>query len=584
MRRMPFAVGVGLVALVLGCGAPEGRTPSGGGRRARTVPPAQPFPSREKLNKLGAAPPVAPLPVQTVASAPEWRLDAAGSEVAQAPEARYAQVAAKAGVAVTFAKELRCAAREMGRFHLEHGAYPDERLRRFMVAACGLTTTAVSAGVSHGEADARIPDEELLADWQKRLVVSADLRGSNVGVWMGRKGRRVVFMAVAQKTSPGEMVLTNEQPGVVTVRGTAPADSEAVLGLVNQGEHAVARCAPDLATPLPLYSFRCSLAEGDTVAWIEVAARAQGKLLLRSIGLGLGRRDASVPFAYAAPARDVKNVTSSGELAAAVLEGVNHARAAGQLGPLTLAKEQTATNGRFAPFFFQASRTTDDESDQVGLGLLAGWDVAGGTIRNGNLFAAMLSGTSNANAWLDYALESPMGRFTMLEPEARQLAVGVAPPGAVGGLGAVVTTYQMFGGPDHRADAAHVFGNITRLRVARGLAQPIALQDTRAMAAEASFVNAGKKDAHDALDAAMVAVRDRTHLSVKGWVAMTNDLDAVPFPPELLGAASATVGVEVTHVRNPGAAWGTYVVFLVAPVAAPTPTIQAAREAFVPAL
>lgn len=582
MRRMLVGVGVGVVALVVGCGAPEGRTPAHG-KRARSAPPAQPFPSREKLDKLAALPPPAPLPAQTVASAPEWKLDTTASDTAPPAEARYAQVAKQAGVPVTFAKELRCVAREMGRFHLELAAYPDERMRRFMVAACGLTTTAVSAGVTHGEADARIPDAELLGDWQKKLVVSADLRGSNVGVWMGRKANRVVIMTVALKTSPGDMVITNEEPGVVTVRGTAPSDSEAVLGLVNQGQQAVTRCAPDLATPLPLYAFRCLLAPGDASAWIEVAARAQGKLLLRSIGLGLGRRDPAVPLVYTAPPRDAKNVVTSGELAAAVLEGVNRARTAGQLAPLTLAREQTSTNGRFAPYFFQAS-TKNDESDQVGLGLLAGWDVAGGTIRNGNLFAAMLSGTSNANAWLDYALESPMGRFTMLEPEARQIAVGVAPPGSIGGLGAVVTTYQMFGGPDHHADALRVFANITKLRTARGLAQPVALQDTRAMAAEASFVNAGKKDAQDALDAAMVAVRDHTHLGVKGWLAMTNDLDAVPFPPELLASPTATVGVEVTHVRNPGAAWGTYVVFLVSPVSAPTPTTQASSEATAPSL
>ncbi|HSO35633.1 MAG TPA: hypothetical protein VLT33_24055, partial [Labilithrix sp.] len=88
----------------------------------------------------------------------------------------------------------------------------------------------------------------------------------------------------------------------------------------------------------------------------------------------------------------------------------------------------------------------------------------------------------------------------------------------------------------------------------------------------------GRKDAQDALDAALVAVRNRTHHGVRGWIAMTNDLDAIPFPPELLGAPSATVGIEVTHVRNPGAAWGTYVVFLVSPAvdATPTPQIQAA--------
>ena len=58
----------------------------------------------------------------------------------------------------------------------------------------------------------------------------------------------------------------------------------------------------------------------------------------------------------------------------------------------------------------------------------------------------------------------------------------------------------------------------------------------------------------------------------------------VDVTPELLASPTATVGVEVTHVRNPGAAWGTYVVFLVAPVSAATPTMQAASEGPVPSL
>ncbi|HSO31661.1 MAG TPA: hypothetical protein VLT33_04075, partial [Labilithrix sp.] len=554
MRRM-IGLALGVLTLVsVGCGAPEGRSANAvKGSRSGRLAPAQPFPSRQALEKLAAAP-VTPLPARTVAAAPEWKLQGAGADAVAPVEARYAQVATKTGAAVTFAKELRCVARELGRFHLENDAYPDERLRRFLIAACGLTNPAIVAAESHGAADPSIADEEILADWQKKLAIPAEVRGSALGVWMGRKGKRVVIMTVAQKTSPGDMVITNEEPGQVTVRGTAPLGSETVIGLVNQGEHGVARCAQDLATPLPLYAFRCALGEGDATAWIEVAARAQGRLLLRSVGLGLARRDVAVPYAYVAAPRDVKNVTSSAELASAVLDGVNRARAKGKLAPLTLAGTQTATNGRFAPHFFQASQQHDD-SDQIGLGLLAGWDVEG-TIRNGNLFAALLSGTSNANAWLDYALESPMGRFTMLEPEARQIAVGVSAPGALGGLGAVVTTYQMFGSTDHRADVAHVFAGITKLRAARGLAQPIAMADTAALAAEATFVNTGRKDAQDALDAALVAVRNRTHQGVRGWIAMTNDLDSIPFPPELLGAPSATVGIEVTHVRNPGAAWG----------------------------
>ena len=74
-------------------------------------------------------------------------------KVAQPFETRYAQVATKTGVHLTYAKELRCVARELARFRLEHDAYPDERLKRFIIASCGLTT----ANVSYAEQRRRVP-------------------------------------------------------------------------------------------------------------------------------------------------------------------------------------------------------------------------------------------------------------------------------------------------------------------------------------------------------------------------------------------------------------------------------------------
>jgi hypothetical protein len=217
----------------------------------------------------------------------------------------------------------------------------------------------------------------------------------------------------------------------------------------------------------------------------------------------------------------------------------------------------------------------------VGLGLIAGWDVDG-TIKRGNLFSALLSGTTDANDWLDYALEVPMGRFTMLGTEARQMAIGVSTPSEAGGLGAVVTTYDMFTGNDHRVDAALVFRQIEKARMGRGLPPPTRMEGVPAVAAVARLVNEGKRDAEDALDAAMIAVRDHSGKSVRGWVLRTNQLEAVSLPPELLGAGPLDLAVEVTHHKEEGAAWGSYVVFLVTPSAVdpastPTPQIQASR-------
>ena len=569
---------VAAMLVTLGCAGEGAR---GAGAKHPSLKVAQPFPTRDALDKV-AQTPLRAVPTRSVATTAEWSFDTTPVDAPAPVETRYAQVATKTGVHLTYAKELRCVARELARFRLEHDAFPDERLKRFIIASCGLTTTQVSYAEQRGEAPTELTDEKLLEQWQNKLMVDAALKDQVAGVWMARKGKRVVIMTAAAPAM-GEMVVSPaDASGRVEVRGTAPAGTETVLALVNQGETGVDRCEPDLATPLPLFAFHCTMAAGDKSTWIEVATRAQGRLLLRSVGLALATRDPSAPIKYAPVVHEAKSVTSGNEMSRAVLEGVNRARAAAKLAPVELAPNQASTNERLAPYFFQASMLSDQaQGDVVGLGLLAGWDVQG-TIRNGNLYAALLSGTTDANAWLDYALEMPMGRYTMLEGGARQIAIGVAPPSSMGGVGAVVTTYQFFGGADHRADAARVFDLLKRTRTARGLPAPAALADTKAMALEATLVNRGEKEAYEALNAALVGERDRLGKSVRGWVIATNDLDAIPFPPEVMRGGALTVGVEVTHHRDAGAAWGQYIVFLVtedAGATAPTPQIQAANRA-----
>ena len=575
-RSVAALLVTGFALSSLGCVESTQQAKSARAKRAKAA--VNPFPSRDSLSKLAEVP-VAAAPARTVASATEWNVEIVPSDVA-APvvETRFAQVAAKSGSDLTYVKELRCVARELGRFQAEHGAAPDERLKRFMVAACGVTNPAVGTMAQEGDAPPQITDEQLLVEWQKKLTIPAQLKGSAVGVWMSRKNKKVVIMTAFAKPQADVVVSEADAAGQVTVRGVAPANTEMVLGLVNQGEHGVSRCEVDPATPLPLFALRCTMAQADKTAWVEVAVRAQGRLLLRSYGLALARRDVTAPLQFTATPRAPKPVTTSADLRVALLEGVNQARTAGKLAPLVLAPTQTSTNERLAPHFFEASFKGDQQTgDTVGLGLMAGWDVEG-TIRSGNLFSALLSGTSDANQWLDYALEMPMGRFTMLETGARQVAIGVAPPGSVGGLGAVVTTYDLFLSNDHRADATRVFAQLTKARARRGLPQPVAMKAVKELAAQAQLVNAGKRDAEDALDAALVAVRDSSRQSVRGWVLTTNDLDTIELPVEMLAAGPLEVGVEVTHHKAEGAAWGSYVVFLVMPAAAgaaPSPQIQA---------
>ena len=121
---------------------------------------------------------------------------------------------------------------------------------------------------------AHVTDEQLLAQWQGKLTVPPELRGNAVGVWMSRRGKRVVITTAFAKRQPDVVISPTDGAGQFLVRGAAPPSTEAVIGLVNQGAHGVARCEPDAATPLPLFAFRCSMAEGDATTWVEIAVRA----------------------------------------------------------------------------------------------------------------------------------------------------------------------------------------------------------------------------------------------------------------------------------------------------------------------
>jgi len=152
------SLAVALMLVTLGCAGEGARGP---GAKHPSLKIAQPFPTRDALDKV-AQTPLQPLPTQSVATTAEWSFDTTPVDAPAPVETRHAQAATKAGVHLTYAKELRCVARELARFRLEHDAYPDERLKRFIVASCGLTTTQVSYAEQRGEAPPEISDEKLV--------------------------------------------------------------------------------------------------------------------------------------------------------------------------------------------------------------------------------------------------------------------------------------------------------------------------------------------------------------------------------------------------------------------------------------
>jgi hypothetical protein len=314
----------------------------------------------------------------------------------------------------------------------------------------------------------------------------------------------------------------------------------------------------------PAFAVSCELGPGEPFAWVEILARKPGQLLVHEVAETIVHEGDGSAIAYAA--RHVgppAPVVGAGDFSRALVDRLNGVRAAAHIQPVAVATKQAAENARLAGTLIDASMGGDDATaERAAIGLMAGWDVQG-LIRDGRFFMAALGGTSDATAWLDYALERPIGRSALLDPSSRLVAVGPAIPPGGGALGAAVTTYALFDSPDHVAEASRFFDRIAAARAARGLGPAARVQGIPELDVALGHVFRGDASPTEALDKTLQIVVDRTQHSARALAFETNDLDAAPLPAELLAPGPMHLMIGVTHHRAEGAAWGQYVVFLV---------------------
>jgi hypothetical protein len=553
-------VAVSLAVASISCGG-------GAGSKGALVP-KNPFPSRAVIEKIAATPPKPP-PSRPTAIVSTWRFDP--TAVAEAQPALDAKTKTLVAGSLRETPEMRCVARELGRFYAEHGAYPDERLRHYMVGACGSTAPGIFTNVWTVSAPSTTTDEQIVEMWKPSAKdLPAAVKGGDVGVHLARKGDRAVLMFAATAKASAALSVSPVDPETnrVIIQGVVAPDTEAAIALVNIGHSEVAQCERDPSLPLPQVAFACVLAAEDENVWIEIATRARGRLLARGVAEILARKKPGSPLEYAVPRLDVP---AGQDDATTILGAVNAARTSSGRQPLLLAPKQSAFNAKLAPHMIAAETTGDAEtSDLITLGLLAGYDVEG-TIRKGDFFFASVSGTSELAHWLEYALEMPLGRSMLLERDAKQIAVGTYDGGGAG-VGAVVTTYAFFGDGGHDADATRLLQRIASVRAAKGLPPPQLLGRLPGLVAQAKLVHAAQREPLDGLDRALATDTQRLARSLRGWAFVGSDLDSIELPAELLAPGPLSVSVEVTHFKAENAAWGAYLVYIVIPVATPQRT------------
>lgn len=564
-------IALSLATLVPGCGPAIGH-----GASATPSRPIALFPDRDRMLAvlaLGPPPNLAELIPEGSVHVDHWELTStpAPGDLSYEPEGTFEPLldaaALERGVRVTRSGSLRCVARETARFYVEHGAWPTDRLTRYLLAACGSSTIAIGQAGTGGSIDARASEEQLLEQAAPDLqaaIAPGLVDGALVGLGFARRGDDLALVVVNAR--PLMRVEPPEAPGVdgeAVIRGTLLSeDANVVVALVNHGSRDVARCRTNPGFALPVVELRCPMAPDDATALVQIRTATVSRVLSRHVATVLLRRTPNaVPTFDASLIGEASPITDPATAGALVVERLNAVRAEEGRSPVALAPAQSGVHTRVAPYLL--GNTDAEAQDTLSLGLLAGWEIEHGTIRWADIVGEITVGGVDIAQWLGNALSQPTGRHVLLRDDVHQVAVGAVPVPERDALGLVISTYAFFEDVDRAASAELVFARITEARTARGLPPPRRVEGLARLDAHAAAVAEGTELPNAAFHAALDEEGRRAGRSLRGMVVETVDLQSGALPEELFEHRDLSLGVAVSHTRAAGAAWGQYVVFLV---------------------
>ncbi len=573
-RMLPIGL-LWLAAASSGCATP-GET-----ARGELGKPIVQFPSQEKLAQIESQP--AAIPSLDVGAVPSdgWKLGpqqgALNPDEPFQPsgswEAAFAADSAQTHPSVHLTRALACVAREAGRFYLDAHAAPPENLQQFLIAACGAVVPMVGMSWISGPVPDQITDDDLLARQGAQLKTDVVARlpdgATDAGFWYGRAhGRTIAIMTYAMtRVRWKSLAVVPDAQGNAIFEGELTQASEYIMGYANQGRLGVESCAIDPSVPRPKFRATCHLAKDDETAWVQLLSAPPQRVLAVPFAQILLRRTVEQPLAFSVqPYTQPHAVTSAEDFSAAVVASLNQVRVQGGLRPVQLASAESARATRLAGHYFATSlaRTGgNQETDEIALGLLAGWQIEG-LIRDGLFTSNLTPHTHDAARWLDAALTSPVGRAALLAPEIEAVALGTVLLSQPDGLGAVVTGYRLYHGDDHSDDVKHLYARLMTARKRMGLGMPFRLDGMQqVMKAEFARIQSGQWQTRQALQAALDQAVHRFGASMRGYVVETTSLDAFEIPEDLVKRKELYFEIGVGHYRAPGAAWGQMVILVV---------------------
>jgi hypothetical protein len=548
-----------------------------------TVEPSKPiveFPSVASIAALERKPIPAARVEAAEIPASSWTVEAGGTATALfetwSPATPAENILARAylrgGKPPRFSKALHCVARELGRFLLETGATPPDGLRTFILGACGAVARDVGMARYGGEVPARASDVQVASAWSDGfgdlLAKHVPADASEVGVWFGRARGRGYAVAAYDKLNARYRAfsLVPEASSEVVVEGAVEGGVEFIAAYINKGRFAAESCFVDPSVARPQFRVICHMAEEDQTAWVQILRAEPRRVLAFPFAQFLLRRDPAQSFTYRSePYADPRPVATAAQLSPVVLEQLNRVRQSGGLPPVKLAAAQSATAGNLAGHYFSAALGAQGAQvmDDVALGMLAGWQVSDGMIRDASFVSTLVPHTLDAGRWLSEALSMPVGRNTLLDPEIASLAIGPALMKDPDTLGAVVVGYRFHQSADHASDVRRLFMRVAAARRKMKLPMPGRLGQLKdTMLEELGRVHAGKSQPMEALQSVLESGVGRFGTAMRGYVVEATSLNALQIPEEILKQPTLHLEIGVTHHRPPGAAWGQLVILV----------------------
>ena len=567
---------LGATLLALACATPP---PAVAPRPPEESKPVVEFPSPTKLSAILAQPiPQAGFRKPGPRSR-DWTVDGAQTATSYGErwqpvgpwDSAFAADFTKSGRDVRLTRAMACAAQEFGRFYLETQDLPPEDMKRFIVGACGGISTQLGVLSLRGEVSAKTTDSVLLGRWKGQispdLIQQLPADASEVGFWFGRRGKEAVAMLAYGNLHADVLPfsLVPDGKGELTVEGEVREAAEYFGGFANHGAFGVTPCLVDPSLHRPRFRFICRLEAADESAWIDLLYATPGRVVAKPFARVLARRASVQSIAFHAPvAAKPEHLEREEDFVPAVLVELNRVRQQAGLLPVRLAEAESKTAAQLAKASMASEANGRPEvADTIALGLVAGWQVDDGMIRDGSFLASSVPGSNDSGLWLSTALSMPLARQALLGRNVEEVSFGSTLIADPPGLAAIMVGYQFYHGNNHALDVQRLFARVLAARQRLALPPPRRLVDVQqAMLDQLALVYEGKRQPAEALQSVIKMGTRAYGENMRGYAVELISLDELEIPENALKLKNLDLEIGVTHHKPKGGAWGQLVVLV----------------------